>query len=92
MIKLTDMEKACVLVMGSAGVGEMDDRTAEEIIDDNMCMADLSDFPFDASVVRGVISSLIKKGLAVYFPRDDETDLYWLTDNGVRAFFEMKNA
>ena len=90
MTALTEMEKACVLIMGHAGYSTVSATCAEDIMDDNMTFADITDFPFPPKIVRGVISSLIKKDMAVYFPRDDDADLYCLADDGIRAFWEMK--
>jgi len=90
MTALTEMERACVLIMGHAGYSSSGTASAEEMMDDNMTFADITDFPFAPKIVRGVISSLIKKDMAVYFHRPDDTDLYCLTDDGIKSFWEMK--
>ena len=39
---------------------------------------------------RGALGSLIKKGLAIV-QKDIEEDIAWLTEEGIKAFKEIKN-
>lgn len=91
MANLTEMETACILVMGEEGKLCISATCAEDMMDDNMSYADINDFPFDSKIARGVLSSLIKKGLAVHEPRmPDDTDLFFLSDDGIVAYWNER--
>ena len=91
MTHLTEMEKTCIAIMGKEGEQCVGATCADDMLCDNMSFAELSDFPFDSKVVRGVISSLIKKGLAVYEPRMPlDTDLYFLSYRGIELYWQAK--
>ncbi len=96
MTKLTEMEKACLLVMGKEGEEVTGATTAEDMKGDNMTCVTLEEFPYDSKTVRGVLSSLIKKGLAdlerrdTGWPSDPDPDLFSLTREGIDTYFENK--
>lgn len=91
MTNLTEMETACILVMGKEGELCVGASCAADMIDDNMSLAAIEDFPFDSKIARGVLSSLIKKGLAVHEPRmPDDTDLFFLSDDGIVAYWNER--
>lgn len=90
MTNLTEMELICLNVMG--GFGEYDNL--EENLDDNMCCAQISDFPIERSKVRGVLSSLIQKNLCFYDGGDNYAgnvpSVFWLTDKGVETYWAAR--
>jgi hypothetical protein len=90
MTNLTEMETICLNVMGDFTSYD----TLEETLDDNMCCATLRDFPIERSQVRGVLSSLIKKGLCFFDDGEDYGDgvpsVWWLTDLGVETYWAAK--
>ena len=96
MTKLTEMEKACILLMGKEGELTTAAKTPEDMKCDNMTYATLEEFPYASKIVRGVHSSLIKKGLVDLWrrdtglPWDPDPDLYSLTDEGVDTYFENR--
>ena len=96
MTKLTEMEKACILLMGKEGELTTEAKTPEDMKCDNMTYATLEEFPYDSKIVRGVLSSLIKKGLVDLWrrdtglPWDHDPDLYSLTDEGGDTYFENR--
>ena len=77
--------------MGKEGKENTDAETAEDMKNDNMSYCSLKDFPYDSKIVRGVLSSLIKKRLVCFekgaFSRPDQ---FSLSDAGVDKYFENR--
>ena len=72
---------------------ELNCATYEEEIDNgNVCLlieSDFKNFPGGTKTARGVISSLVKKGMVTvdYHGIDGRTE-YWATDKGLKSVFE----
>jgi hypothetical protein len=68
-------------------------ETREEQLSDNFSNGDVDEFTFATGLneqqVGGVMTSLTKKGYGSY---DEDDDIFWLTEAGVNAIFDIIEA
>lgn len=87
-LQLTELEAACLNTMAREGRDCTGATNADEMIEDNMTIASLEDFGIDPKVVRGVLTSLIKKGLCAYDRGDfDKPPVWYLTEDGINTYW-----
>ena len=89
MTKFTDLEIKMLALFSE----ELNCDTYEEEIDNgNVCLlieSDFKNFPGGTKTARGVISSLVKKGMVDvdYHGHEGRTE-YWATDVGLKNIFK----
>lgn len=92
-MNLTNLEKKFLTIMGDGAAAEIGSHKEGDLLEDNMSWTFLEDFETDPKIARGVIASLVKKGLAGVEPNSHDTKvLYFLGDDGITEYCKLKGA